>query len=70
MNTSSTETVLVCKVCQRFLNHAGVWVYVEELAEFFFAITMSSVEHTICEKCLAEREKGRVEHDAVSDPVL
>ncbi len=61
MNTPSTEAVWVCQVCQRFLNHAGEWVYVEDLAKFLFVITSSLVEHTVCEKCLSEQKKRRVE---------
>lgn len=61
MNTPPAKTVLVCRVCQRFLNHAGEWVYVVDFTEFLFAITNSLVEHTVCEKCLSEQKKRRVE---------
>ncbi len=72
MNTRSAETLLVCKVCQCFLNHAGVWVYVEDMGEFLFAMTSSSVEHTICPQCSTEQEKRKegLRMALLSDPVL
>mgnify|MGYP001575251632 CR=1 FL=1 len=69
MNTRPAETVLVCKVCQRFLNHAGVWVYVEDFTKFLFALTNSSVEHIVCPQCLSEQQSGMVEDVAVVCPI-
>ena len=72
MNTRPAETVLVCKVCQRFLNHAGVWIYVEDLTEFLFAMTSSSMEHTVCPQCSTEQEKRKegLSMALLSDPAL